>query len=128
MENTIKPSIIFEDINLLWTFTTENGEIFTNMNLFRNDIAVDDRNSIYNTVASTFIKLIQLNEHEKKVVVMKLTPRLIGQLEIKAVVGKISVSTEYMYIVQYNLKTFCFFCFCFFFPRRLEKHQVYGEN
>lgn len=83
---------MFEDINLLWSFTSERGEVFTNMNLFKNEIAADDRNSIYNIVASTFIRSIQLNEHEKKVVVMKLTPRLIGQLEIKAVVGKISVS------------------------------------
>lgn len=30
LENTIKPSITFEDINLLWTFTKENGEVETN--------------------------------------------------------------------------------------------------
>lgn len=91
LENAIKPSITFEDINLLWTFTNESGEVFTNLNLFQNEVSIEDRNSIYNIVASTFIKSIQLNEHEKKVVVMKLTPRFTGQLEIKAVVGKISV-------------------------------------
>lgn len=47
---------------------------------------------IYNIVASTFIKAIQLNEHEKKVIVIKLTPRFTGTLQINAVVGKISVS------------------------------------
>lgn len=92
LENTIKPAITFEDINLLWTFTNENGEIFTNANLFKSDVSNDDRNTIYNVVASTFIKAIQLNEHEKKVVVIKLTPRYTGQLIIKGVVGKISVS------------------------------------
>lgn len=92
LENAIKPSITFEDINLLWTFTNENGDAYTNMNLFKNDVTTDDRNTIYNIVASTFIKSIQLNEHEKKVVVMKLTPRYTGHLEIKAVVGKISVN------------------------------------
>lgn len=48
---------------------------------------------IYNIVASTFIKAIQLNEHEKKVLVVKLTPRLTGSLKINAVVGKISVKS-----------------------------------
>lgn len=91
LENAIKPSITFEDINLLWTFTNESGEVFTNLNLFQNDVSAENRNSIYNIVASTFIKSIQLNEREKKVVVMKLTPRYTGKLEIKAVVGKISV-------------------------------------
>lgn len=94
LENAIKPSITFEDINLLWMFTNENGDVFTNMNLFKNDVTTEDRNGIYNIVASTFIKSIQLNEHEKKVVVMKLTPRFTGQLEIKAVVGKISATKE----------------------------------
>lgn len=59
------------------------------MNLFKNDIGADDRNSIYNIVASTYIKQIKLNEHEKKVVVMKLTPHHIGNLQIQAVVGKL---------------------------------------
>lgn len=93
LENTIKPAITFEDINLLWTFTNENGETFSNANLFKSDVSNDDRNTIYNVVASTFIKAIQLNEREKKVVVIKLTPRYTGQLIIKGVVGKISVSS-----------------------------------
>lgn len=50
-----------------------------------------ERSAIYNIVSSTFIKAIQLNEHEKKVVVVKLTPRYTGLLQINAVVGKISV-------------------------------------
>lgn len=89
LENTIKPSITFDEINLLWTFTNQNGDTFTNKALFKNDIGTDDRNSIYNIVATTFIKQIKLNEHEKKVVVMKLTPHHIGNLEIQAVVGKL---------------------------------------
>lgn len=94
LANTIKPTINFEDINLLWTFTNANGETFSNVNLFKSDVSNDDRNAIYNVVASTFIKSIQLNEHEKKVVVIKLTPRFTGQLMIKGVVGKISVSQK----------------------------------
>lgn len=89
LENTIKPPITFDDINLLWTFTNPNGNTFTNSNLFKNEISAEDRNSIYNIVASTFIKQIKLNEHEKKVVVMKLTPHHIGKLQIRAVVGKL---------------------------------------
>lgn len=53
-----------------------------------------ERNAIYNIVASTFIKATQLNEHEKKVVVVKLTPRLTGLLKINGVVGKISATKE----------------------------------
>lgn len=89
LENTIKPSITFDEINLLWTFTNQNGETFTNKALFKNDCGTEDRNTIYNIVASTFIKQIKLNEHEKKVVVMKLTPHHIGNLDIQSVVGKL---------------------------------------
>lgn len=38
LENTIKPSITFEDIHLLWEFANENGEIFTNQNLFTSEV------------------------------------------------------------------------------------------
>lgn len=103
LENTIKPSITFEDINLLWTFTSEYGETFTNMNLFKSDVSNEERNSIFNIVASTFIKAIQLNEREKKVIVIKVTPRFTGHLVIKGVVGKISVS-ESMKLV--SIKSF----------------------
>lgn len=108
LENTIKPAITFEDINLLWTFTNENGEIFTNANLFKSDVSNDDRNTIYNVVASTFIKAIQLNEHEKKVVVIKLTPRYTGQLIIKGVVGKISVSSVSLKSLEHRLELIYF--------------------
>lgn len=76
----------------MWTFTNENGEIFTNQNLFKSDVSNDERNAIFDIVASTFIKAIQLNEREKKVIVIKLTPRFTGHLVIKGVAGKISVS------------------------------------
>lgn len=92
LENTIKPSITFEDINLLWTFTSPNGEIVTNANLFKSDVSNEERSSIFNIVASTFIKAIQLNEREKKVIIIKLTPRFTGHLVIKGVAGKISVN------------------------------------
>lgn len=98
LENTIKPSITFEDIHLLWEFTNESGQTFSNQSLFTSLKNTDEGNQIYNIVASTFIKAIQLNEHEKKVLVVKLTPRMTGTLNINAVVGKISVRHNFDYI------------------------------
>lgn len=94
LENTIKPTIIFEDIQLLWSFTNEHGETFTNSVLFKTKASNEERSVIYNIVASTIIKAVQLNEHERKVLVIKLTPHFIGELRINAVVGKISVSNK----------------------------------
>lgn len=133
LENTIKPSIIFEDINLLWTFTTDTGETFTNLNLFNNDVTIEERESIFNIVAPTFIKLIQLNEHEKKVVVMKLTPRLTGQLDIKAVVGKISVGRDFsskfgrFYMEQWSQIILSWLNFVIR-NRQRKKHPAFGAN
>lgn len=47
LENTIKPSITFEDIHLLWEFTSENGDIFTNKNLFKTDVDADGKYWIF---------------------------------------------------------------------------------
>lgn len=99
----VSPSITFVEINLLWTFTNQNGDTFTNKALFKNEVGTEDRNSIYNIVASTFIKQIKLNEHEKKVVVMKLTPHHIGNLDIQAVVGKLVKRYTYFFLLLYQL-------------------------
>lgn len=36
LENPIKPSIVFENIYLLWEFKKDSGELFSNRNLFKN--------------------------------------------------------------------------------------------
>ena len=36
LENPIKPSIIFENVTLLWEFKKDTGELFSNRNFFRN--------------------------------------------------------------------------------------------
>lgn len=77
---------------MLWTFTSQSGEIVTNANLFKSDVSNEERSTIFNIVASTFIKAIQLNEREKKVIIIKVTPRFTGHLVIKGVTGKISVN------------------------------------
>lgn len=44
LENTIKPSVTFEDIHLLWEFTSENGDIYTNHNLFKAEVNTEGIN------------------------------------------------------------------------------------
>jgi hypothetical protein len=39
LENTIKPPILFESINLLWEFKKESGEVCSNKVLFTSDVA-----------------------------------------------------------------------------------------
>lgn len=36
LENPIKPSIVFENITLLWEFKKDSGELFSNRNFFKN--------------------------------------------------------------------------------------------
>lgn len=36
LENPIKPSILFENITLLWEFKKDSGELFSNRNFFKN--------------------------------------------------------------------------------------------
>lgn len=38
LENTIKPSITFEEIHLLWTFETDTGATYSNNVLFKANI------------------------------------------------------------------------------------------
>lgn len=84
---------------------------------------------IYNIVASSFIKAIQLNEHEKKVVVIKLTPRYTGVLKINAVVGKISVSDFVIFFNQVSHDHQADFNhYSQMFRRQPRSHPAYGEN
>ena len=41
LQNSIKPVIIFEDIQILWEFEMENGTVLSNKNLFKTEIALD---------------------------------------------------------------------------------------
>lgn len=90
LENTIKPPIIFENINLLWEFRNEAQDIFSNKPLFMTEILADDRKEIDNIVTTTSVSQVHFDEYETKTVSLKLTPRCTGQLRILGVVGKIS--------------------------------------
>lgn len=83
LENTIKPSITFEEINLLWTFTKENGDVETN--------AVNGNLTGHNIITSSYIKTIQLNEYDKRTITLNLIPHYTGTLKITGITGKISV-------------------------------------
>ncbi|KAG4074060.1 hypothetical protein HA402_014265 [Bradysia odoriphaga] len=87
LENTIRPSITFEDINLLWTFTKENGEVNTNV--------VNGKLTGHNIMTSSYIKTIQLNEYEKKTITLNLIPHFTGTLKVTGIVGKISATNEH---------------------------------
>ncbi|XP_058065337.1 trafficking protein particle complex subunit 8 [Anopheles bellator] len=93
LENTIKPSILFEHVNLLWEFRRESGEIFSNRPLFLGDLSLDERSAIENVVATSLVTLATFGEHETKTLVLKITPRCTGQLRILGIVGKLSVSS-----------------------------------
>lgn len=41
LENTIKPSIMFEGIHLLWTFQTESGVNVSNSILFKSEVSTE---------------------------------------------------------------------------------------
>uniref|UniRef100_A0A182JH40 Uncharacterized protein n=1 Tax=Anopheles atroparvus TaxID=41427 RepID=A0A182JH40_ANOAO len=93
LENTIKPAVLFENINLLWEFRKEaTGEIFTNRPLFLGELNLEERSEIENVVATSFVGLVAFAEHETKTLVLKLTPRSTGQLRILGIVGKLSAA------------------------------------
>lgn len=69
---------------MLWTFTKENGDVETN--------AVNGSLTAHNIVTSSYIKTIQLNEYDKKMITLNLIPQFTGTLKITGIVGKISVS------------------------------------
>ncbi|XP_053675032.1 trafficking protein particle complex subunit 8 [Anopheles nili] len=93
LENTIKPAVLFENINLLWEFRKESGEIFSNRPLFLGDVSLEERSDIENVVATSFVALVTFAEHETKTLVLKLTPRSTGQLRILGIVGKLSAAS-----------------------------------
>ncbi|EDS29532.1 conserved hypothetical protein [Culex quinquefasciatus] len=91
LENTIKPPITFEHINVLWEFRNETQAIFSNKPLFMvNEVGAEERKEIDNIVATTSVPIVHFGEYETKTISLKLTPRCIGQLRILGIVGKIS--------------------------------------
>ncbi|XP_058458900.1 trafficking protein particle complex subunit 8 [Malaya genurostris] len=90
LENTIKPPIVFEDVNVLWEFRKDSQDIYSNKPLFMSEFTPEDRKEIDNVVTTTSVSLVSFGEYEIKTVSLKLTPRSTGQLRILGVVGKIS--------------------------------------
>lgn len=94
LENTIKPSITFEDIHLLWTFQREGQEPVSNSALFTGDSSIEQRHIIESFVTASYIVSLQLNECDRKSVSIRLIPLQIGRLCIDGVVGRISATNE----------------------------------
>lgn len=96
LENSIKPKITFEDINILWEFTSEAGdEILANTSLFKvTGIDVTSKETLDSIVTAIPVQRLEFNEYEKKQVVMKLTAKKIGMLKIIGIAGKLSVPNE----------------------------------
>lgn len=93
LENNIKPKIIFEQIHLLWKFTSDDGVTIDNSSMFKSNGKVDGV-SFDHVVSSWSIGVLEFNEYEKKAVTMKLTPKQVGQLTITGIAGKLSCPNE----------------------------------
>lgn len=95
LENTIKPSITFEDIHLLWTFEYDEQRSVSNTALFTNDSSTPEhRDAINCLVTASHIVSLALNECDRKTVSIRLIPLQTGKLRIDGVVGRISATNE----------------------------------
>lgn len=95
LENTIKPNILFEDINILWSFCKDDKTIIENKHIFTYHEINEDARVYYDSiVSSSTIKSIQLNGQDKKTIVFKLTPKMQGNLIITGLVGRISALND----------------------------------
>jgi trafficking protein particle complex subunit 8 len=90
LENPIKPSIIFENVTLIWEFKKDTGELFSNRNSFVNDQYTVD-NSVINC---TIIDSMEFGEYEKRVINMRITSKFVGYLRIVGIAGKVSSSID----------------------------------
>ncbi|CRL02155.1 CLUMA_CG015335, isoform A [Clunio marinus] len=110
LENPIKPSILFENITLLWEFKKDSGELFSNRNFFTNggefetfsspslltdkDNKIHHRSSEYSAeesvIVCTVIDAVEFGEYEKKTIHMKISSKFVGYLRIVGVAGKVS--------------------------------------
>lgn len=94
LENTIKPHILFEDINILWTFEKDDQSLIENKNIFISNIKEEEKAFYDSIVATSSIKTVQLMGQDKKTIVFKLTPKLQGRLKITGLIGKISAVND----------------------------------
>lgn len=96
LENTIKPSITFEDIHLLWTFQHEDQQHspISNVPLFTNEATPEQRDVINSLLTTSHIASVPLNECDRRSVSICLIPLQIGRLRIDGVVGRISATNE----------------------------------
>uniref|UniRef100_A0A336LLK1 CSON010132 protein n=1 Tax=Culicoides sonorensis TaxID=179676 RepID=A0A336LLK1_CULSO len=97
LENTIKPQIIFEEINLLWEFIPDDTAKahISNQSLFKvTGVEVGSKEMLDSVVTSFSVKRLDFKEYEKKQVVMKLTAKQIGMLKIVGIAGRLSCPNE----------------------------------
>lgn len=92
--NTIKPSITFSDINIVWEFNTDDGGVISNKILFEKECTEKEKEDISSAIIANAIQEIHLNEHEERTIHFKLTPKLIGKLKIIGIVGRTSATNE----------------------------------
>ncbi|XP_055378418.1 trafficking protein particle complex subunit 8 [Condylostylus longicornis] len=94
VQNTIKPSITFSDINLLWKFSLENNAEVTNKVFFEGKCTEREKEIINSSMVTTDSQQIVLNESEEKILKFKLTPKLIGELRIIGIAGRMASTNE----------------------------------
>lgn len=90
LENPIKPSIVFENITLLWEFKKDTGELFTNRNFFKNgEFLIDE-----GVISCTVIDCVEFGEYEKKTINISISSKFIGYLRIVGIAGKASSAAD----------------------------------
>lgn len=90
LENPIKPSILFENVTLLWEFKKDSGELFSNRGFFKSgEYSVDE-----SIIKCTMIDVIEFSEFEKKMIHMTISTAFTGYLRIIGIVGKISSALD----------------------------------
>uniref|UniRef100_A0A6B2EI91 Protein with involvement in meiosis gsg1 n=1 Tax=Phlebotomus kandelakii TaxID=1109342 RepID=A0A6B2EI91_9DIPT len=95
-ENTIKIPIVFSDIHLLWRFKrADSGEEMSNSHLFRGLIdGGGDRRGMESVIAANVIGTVNINEHEYKTILFRVTPKITGMLHVTGVIGQLSAMTD----------------------------------
>uniref|UniRef100_A0A1B0CIG6 Putative er-golgi trafficking trapp i complex 85 kDa subunit n=1 Tax=Lutzomyia longipalpis TaxID=7200 RepID=A0A1B0CIG6_LUTLO len=95
-ENTIKIPIVFSDIHLLWRFKrSDTGEEMSNGHLFRGLIDGEaDRTGMEGVISANVISTVNINEHEYKTILFKVTPKVTGMLHVTGIIGQLSAVTD----------------------------------
>lgn len=97
LENTIKPQIIFEEINLLWEFVPDADDKprVSNQSLFKvTGVDTEAKETLEAVVTAIPVSRLDFNEYERKQLVMKLTAKQIGVLKIVGIAGRLSCPNE----------------------------------